>query len=81
MERALAVDVWLPIAALRGARVGAVLRATRYWRAAVGALDTTAQEGEVALITGAGMALVTVDVRGTGASFGVWTRPVVTTRA
>ena len=71
----IAVDVWLPEAALAGTRVGAVVRATRYWRAAVGALDTIAQEGEVALITGAGLALVTVDVRGTGASFGVWSGP------
>jgi putative CocE/NonD family hydrolase len=71
----IAVDVWLPEAALAGTRVGAVVRATRYWRAAVGALDMSAQEGEVALLTGAGLALVTIDVRGTGASFGVWSGP------
>ncbi|MBI1350263.1 MAG: CocE/NonD family hydrolase [Actinomycetales bacterium] len=71
----IAVDVWLPAEAVAGHRVGTVMRATRYWRAAVGSLDSTAHEGEVALVTGAGLALVTVDVRGTGASFGVWPGP------
>ena len=70
----LAVDVWLP-AGIAGGRVGAVLRATRYWRAAAHSADTSAQEGEVALFTAAGLALVTIDVRGTGASFGVWNGP------
>lgn len=47
-----------------GAPVPAVLRATRYWR--------VPDEGEVEMVTGAGMALVLVDVRGSGASFGTW---------
>ncbi len=62
----LAVDVWLPIEriAAKGA-VGAVVRATRYHRATEGA-DSTAGE----LWNDAGLALVVVDARGTGASFG-----------
>jgi len=73
---ALAVDVWLPEGAeAAGRRVGTVLRATRYWRAAVDAADDSATSGEVALFTGFGLALVTVDVRGTGASRGRWDGP------
>ena len=71
----LAVDVVLPEAASRGAKVGAVVRATRYWRSAVDAIDTSAQDGEADLFTHAGLALVRVDVRGTGASFGTWAGP------
>ncbi|MBB5081495.1 CocE/NonD family hydrolase [Nonomuraea endophytica] len=45
--------------------VPAVIRATRYWR--------LPREGEVERFTAAGLALVLVDVRGTGASYGAWT--------
>jgi putative CocE/NonD family hydrolase len=44
--------------------VPAVMRATRYWR--------LAPPEEVDAFVGAGLALVVVDVRGTGASFGTW---------
>ncbi len=71
----LAVDVWLPAGAGAERRVGTVIRATRYWRAAVGAADDTATVGEAELFTGHDLALVTVDVRGTGASAGRWESP------
>lgn len=72
----LAVDVWLPTGHSDAVpRFGAVVRATRYWRAAVGAADTSAHEGEIALFAARRLALVTVDVRGTGASFGRWDGP------
>ena len=70
----LAVDVWLPVERTAvGGRVGTVMRVTRYHRAealrAPGPeADTNAAAGE--LFTSAGFALVVVDARGTGASFG-----------
>jgi len=70
----LAADLWLPDA-LPEAGVGAVIRATRYWRAAVGGADDAAPLAEAGLFTGVGLALVTCDVRGTGASFGTWDGP------
>jgi putative CocE/NonD family hydrolase len=70
----LAVDVWLPVerTALEGA-VGTVMRVTRYHRAESPEepgpeADTNAAAGD--LFNGAGFALVVVDARGTGASFG-----------
>lgn len=72
---ALAVDVWLPDGADERSRVGAVLRATRYWRAAVDSADDSATVGEIELFTSRGLALVTIDVRGTGASRGRWDGP------
>jgi len=70
----LAADVWLP-EGIPARGVGAVIRATRYWRAAVGSADPSAVEAEAGLFTDVGLALVTVDVRGTGASFGTWDGP------
>ena len=70
----LAVDVWLPVErTAAGAPVGTVMRVTRYHRAeappAPGpAADTNAAAGD--LFNHAGFALVVVDARGTGASFG-----------
>lgn len=70
----LAVDVWLPVGRIaRGERVGTAFRATRYWRAEqppgpAPAADSNHAAGE--LWNGAGFALVIVDARGTGASFG-----------
>ncbi len=62
----LAVDVWLPIERMAEAgAVSTVVRATRYHRASAGA---DSAEGE--LWSDAGLALVVVDARGTGASFG-----------
>jgi uncharacterized protein len=70
----LAVDIWLPVRRTsRGARVGTVMRVTRYHRAEGPAeprpeADTNAAAGN--LFNDAGFALVVVDARGTGASFG-----------
>lgn len=71
----LAIDVWLPADVAERGPIGTVMRATRYWRAAVDAADTSLEAAEAELFTSRGLALVTVDVRGTGASFGTWTGP------
>ena len=73
----LAVDVWLPVERTAvGRAVGAVMRVTRYHRADAPRepgpqADTNAAAGN--LFNGAGFALVVVDARGTGASFGMRT--------
>ncbi len=70
----IAVDLCLPPGLSAGERVPAVMRATRYWRATIGG-DPVAQERQAVEDAGylaAGYALVLVDVRGTGASFGTW---------
>jgi uncharacterized protein len=70
----LAVDVWLPVERTgAGGTVGTVMRVTRYHRAQAPqvpgpAADTNAAAGD--LFNHAGFALVVVDARGTGASFG-----------
>jgi hypothetical protein len=70
----LAVDVWLPVERIaRGERVGTAFRATRYHRAELPPgpepeSDSNHAAGE--LWNSAGFALVVVDGRGTGASFG-----------
>ena len=70
----LAVDVWLPVERIaRGERVGTAFRATRYHRAELPPgpqpeADSNHAAGE--LWNSAGFALVVVDARGTGASFG-----------
>ena len=71
----IAIDLWLPSA--RKGRIPAIIRATRYWRA-FGQTDPTKpdtnhEEGE--FFTASGYALVLVDVRGSGASFGRWPYP------
>jgi uncharacterized protein len=73
----LAVDVWLPVERTAvGGTVGTVMRVTRYHRAEGPRepgpeADTNAAAG--ALFNRAGFALVVVDARGTGASFGTRT--------
>ncbi|WP_320668686.1 CocE/NonD family hydrolase [Patulibacter defluvii] len=62
----IAVDVWRPAELAAGARIGTVLRATRYHRANEG--DGVTDEAR--RWTGWGYALVLVDARGSGASFG-----------
>lgn len=62
----IAVDVWLPAGLLADERIGTVVRATRYHRA-------KAHEGvtdEARFWTERGYALVLIDARGSGASFG-----------
>lgn len=73
----LAVDVWLPVErTAAGGAVGTVMRVTRYYRAEAAQepgpeADTNAAAGN--LFNRAGFALVVVDARGTGASFGTRT--------
>lgn len=78
----IAVDVWLPEALAAGERVPVILQMTRYGRARqVGFLQRAAiglnlveaedpAEQSVAVFNRAGFAVVKVDARGTGASFG-----------
>ena len=78
----LAVDAWLPEEYVAGDRLPTAMRATRYWRAQdLGSL-TRAQvrftsltprdmmDPSVQAFNEAGYAVVLVDVRGSGASFG-----------
>lgn len=67
----IAVDVWLPSSALGGEPVPTVMRMTRYWRAMEWGLPMFDESpDEAAGYTDHGFAYVTVDARGSGASFG-----------
>ncbi len=75
----IAIDVWLPPTRAGDETVSTVLRLGRYWRdyqlpAALPAFIGK-YIGNVDWLNEAGYAVVTVDVRGTGASFGVSTVP------
>jgi putative CocE/NonD family hydrolase len=67
----LAVDVFLPKKLAAGAKLPTLYAATRYWRGEMGAPATDDQKRWVAR----GFAVVSADVRGTGASFGQWYIP------
>ncbi|MEU6084403.1 CocE/NonD family hydrolase [Streptomyces sp. NPDC047108] len=62
----IAVDVWLPQPRAARGKVPTAMRATRYWKARAGEKGTP----ETERWTKAGYALVLVDARGSGASFG-----------
>ncbi|MBI4541188.1 MAG: CocE/NonD family hydrolase [Gemmatimonadetes bacterium] len=64
----IALDVVLPDGLPNGAKVPAVLTMTRYWRAMEGEGPNEMQR----FFSSHGWAVVSGDVRGTGASFGVW---------
>ena len=66
----LAVETWLPEGLKEGQRVPTVVSFTRYWRAI--AFDPPRHERPeyTAVLNAGGYAVVTVDVRGTGASYG-----------
>jgi putative CocE/NonD family hydrolase len=69
----IAIDVWLPEGIEPGQKIPAIMRSTRYWRAAeiVGAtVEQDANYSEADRFNKAGYALVIVDARGSGASFG-----------
>ena len=70
----IAVDVWLPEEIEPGARLPTMVRATRYWRAR-GLVDVPLERAsnfdEAERWNGAGYALVLIDARGSGASFGI----------
>lgn len=78
----LAVDVYLPAAVAEGETVPAILIQTRYFRRCVykpwaGALGPLlGREGEVAPFVAGGYAVVVVDARGSGASFGYRTSEI-----
>jgi hypothetical protein len=79
----IAVDVWLPADLEQGERIPALVEGSRYWRAMRttladrvielfgGSAPTAHPDGYADYFTRHGYAYVTVDVRGTGASFGV----------
>ncbi len=82
----LAVDIELPKGLPAGVKIPAILQQTRYWRNSelnpplswfhFSANDLPSGLKKMKLFfTDRGYALVTVDVRGTGASFGVWQYP------
>ncbi|MEV6318881.1 CocE/NonD family hydrolase [Streptomyces sp. NPDC051776] len=62
----IAVDVWLPQPLAARRKVPTAMRATRYWKARAGESGSA----ETERWTKAGYALVLVDARGSGASFG-----------
>jgi len=69
----IAIDLWLPAGLETGRKIPAILHATRYWRAQ----DNLPRDVEhdvnfrtAKAFNEAGYALVLVDARGTGASFG-----------
>jgi putative CocE/NonD family hydrolase len=77
----IAVDVWLPTNLKPGQKLPTMLRATCYWRSfQMGQAGRFMEDyalmpanfAEPQRWTGAGYALVLVDVRGTGASYGEW---------
>jgi predicted acyl esterase len=57
----IAIEVWLPKVVTAGERLPALMKGTPYWRA---------PEKEVAILNARGYAVVGIDARGTGASFG-----------
>jgi len=69
----IAIDVWLPSDLEPGEKIPTVMRATRYWRALEHVSDDLADDrnyAEAERFNNAGYALVLVDARGSGASFG-----------
>jgi putative CocE/NonD family hydrolase len=64
----LAVDVVLPKTLPKGTRLPTILDLTRYWR------NKSAGQ-QIFYLVAHGYAMVVVDVRGTGASTGVWSAP------
>ena len=67
----LAVDVFLPTGRPHNGKVSTLYTATRYWRATKGKPLPEVQQEWLAR----GFAVVNIDVRGTGASFGQWYIP------
>ena len=70
----IAVDVWLPDGIEEGALLPTMIRATRYWRArgfVDAPLENDSNFDEAERWNAAGYALVLVDGRGSGASFGI----------
>jgi len=81
----IAVDVWLPPSLAAGQRVPVLIKATPYWRGygfgflgkalvELGAIHPPG-ESDIPLLNRRGYAVMTVDTRGTGASFGAQQAP------
>ena len=68
----IALEIVLPDGIPDGTRLPTILSMTRYWRAEEGGGPRVSQLGEPQFWLSHGYALVVGDVRGTGASFGVW---------
>ena len=69
----IAIDVWLPANLEDTANIPALIHATRYWRArenVAAGFENNNRFAEAQRINDAGYALVLVDARGSGASFG-----------
>lgn len=69
----IAIDVWLPAGIEEGDEVPTLMHATRYWRAMQSKMPGVENENryaEAERVNQAGYALVLVDARGSGASFG-----------
>ncbi len=66
----LAADVWLPAQVPRNERIPTIVMFTRYWRAELRDPPQTQPPDTVSRMNGAGYAVVMVDTRGSGASFG-----------
>jgi putative CocE/NonD family hydrolase len=67
----IAVDVMLPKDLPPATKIPALMSFTRYWRAQEKGQPDNLQK----FFVSHGYALIIVDVRGTGASFGIWSRP------
>src|SRR2546423_3950837 len=67
----IAIDVVMPKSLAAGARIPAILDMTRYWRAESGSRPSSTAR----FFAMHGYAFIMVDVRGSGASFGVWRGP------
>jgi predicted acyl esterase len=69
----IAIDVWLPEGLNPDRKIPAIMRATRYWRTQdiVGAsFEQDPNYKTAGIFNDSGYALVLIDARGTGASFG-----------
>ena len=78
----IAADIYLPKGLKAGTRVPTLLMQTRYYRSSLKKSDSTscaAIPPLPAYFAARGYAFVEVDVRGTGASFGIWTTPISAT--
>jgi uncharacterized protein len=69
----IAIDVWLPAGLPADQKIPAIMRATRYWRAQDNiprGAESDSNSKTAQMFNNAGYALVLVDARGTGASYG-----------
>jgi putative CocE/NonD family hydrolase len=69
----IAIDVWLPADLESGQEIPALIHATRYWRAMQSAdagIENDNRYEEAGIVNASGYALVLIDARGSGASFG-----------